>query len=88
MISGSRGLVTASALLPPLLVIVIGEVGRIRNTTFYMVGGGVSMSVLPLLATSGALGDGLSVIGIIWKVFATAGFVGGFVYWLVAGRTA
>ncbi len=88
MLSGSRGLVTGGAVVPPLLVVAIGEVGRIRNTTYYMLGGGLSMSVLPLMATSGVLGDNLTAIGVIWKVFATAGFVGGFVYWLVAGRGA
>jgi hypothetical protein len=25
---------------------------------------------------------------IVWQVFATAGFAGGFVYWLIAGRNA
>jgi hypothetical protein len=24
----------------------------------------------------------------VWQVFATAGFAGGFVYWLIAGRNA
>jgi hypothetical protein len=24
----------------------------------------------------------------VWQVLATAGFAGGFVYWLLAGRTA
>jgi hypothetical protein len=24
----------------------------------------------------------------LWQVFATAGFAAGFVYWLIAGRTA
>jgi hypothetical protein len=24
----------------------------------------------------------------VWQVFATAGFVGGWVYWLLAGRNA
>ena len=46
-------------------------------------------AVIPMLAASGNLGTGnITQIGAIWPVFATAGFAGGFIYWLIAGRTA
>lgn len=83
-----RGLASLGTLLLPLLVIIVGEVARIRMSTYYMVGGGAALAALPLLARSGTLGADLAQIGLIWQVFATAGFVGGFVYWLVAGRNA
>jgi len=88
IVRDARGLATAAALVPPILVIIIGEVARIRASTFYMVGGGASLAALPLLVRSGSFGADLANIGLIWQVFATAGFVGGFVYWLVAGRSA
>jgi hypothetical protein len=30
----------------------------------------------------------LDLSPVVWQVLATAGFAGGFVYWLVAGRNA
>ena len=30
----------------------------------------------------------LELSPVVWQVLATAGFAGGFVYWLLAGRTA
>ncbi len=88
LVKDARGMATVGTLLPPLLLVVVGEVARIRSSTYYIVGGGAALAALPLLIRSGTLGADLSQIGLIWQVFATAGFVGGFVYWLIAGRTA
>ncbi len=88
LVKDARGMATAAALVPPLLVIIVGEVARIRASTYYMVGGGAALAAMPLLVRSGSFGSDLAQIGLIWQVFATAGFVGGFVYWLVAGRRA
>lgn len=88
LLRDASGLAKASAIVPALLVIVVGEVARIRATTYYMVGGGAAVAALPLLARSGSLGTDLAQFGLVWQVFATAGFVGGFVYWLIAGRSA
>jgi hypothetical protein len=88
LLRDARGLVTVGTLAPPLLLVVVGEVARIRSSIYYIVGGGASLAALPLLARSGSLGTALAEIGLIWQVFATAGFVGGFVYWLIAGRSA
>lgn len=88
MLKDIKGLAQLSVLAVPLLMIVVGEVARIRSSVYYIVGGGAALALFPLLARSTSLGEGLSQLGLIWQVFATAGFVGGFVYWLVAGRTA
>jgi hypothetical protein len=75
-------------LLPACLIVLAGEIARVRSALYYVVGGGIAMAAIPLLARLGpqAGGSGASVFS--WQVFATAGFVGGFVYWLVAGRRA
>lgn len=88
MLKDVKGLAQVSVLALPLLLIVVGEVARIRSSVYYIVGGGAALALFPLLARSTSLGEGLSQLGLIWQVFATAGFVGGFVYWLIAGRTA
>src|SRR5262245_19380815 len=85
---GLHALGAAATILPAVLLVLIGEVARSRSAVYYIVGGGVALAALPLAARVGSLGDGLSQFGLIWQVFATAGFVGGFVYWLVAGRGA
>lgn len=74
----SRGL----TVLPILAVVVIGEVARIRNSIYYILGGGASLAAIPLLS-----GGGIPA-GPLWQVLATAGFAGGLVYWMLAGRKA
>lgn len=69
--------------IPAILFAIIGEVARIRSLLYYVIGGGVSMAVTPLLAQGVDGGP-----AVLWQVFAAAGFAGGFVYWLIAGRTA
>ena len=85
---GFLGLAMAATVVPAVLVIIIGEVAHIRSPIYYVVGGGAALTALPLFARAGSLGQDLSQIGLIWQVFATAGFTGGLVYWLVAGRKA
>ncbi len=88
LFQGVLGLASVATIVPALLVVVVGEVARIRSATYYVLGGGVALAALPLLARVGTLGKDLSQIGLNWQVFATAGFTGGLVYWLVAGRRA
>lgn len=79
---------TSATVVPALLVVIVGEVWRIRSWIYYMVGGGASLAALPLLIQlDRASTDALAASG-LWHVFATAGFAGGIVYWLVAGRNA
>ncbi|MBU2582464.1 MAG: hypothetical protein KJ622_12175 [Alphaproteobacteria bacterium] len=70
-------------IIPAILFAIIGEVARIRSILYYVIGGGVSMAVTPLLAQGVEGGP-----AVVWQVFAAAGFAGGLVYWLIAGRTA
>lgn len=76
-------IVAAFTVIPAILFAIIGEVARIRSALYYVIGGGVSMAVTPLLA-QGVEGGA----AVVWQVFAAAGFAGGFVYWLIAGRSA
>ena len=66
-------------LLLALAVVITGEVARIRQALFYIAGGGLASSSISLLIKGTPLN---------WQVFATAGFVGGAVYWALAGRKA
>jgi hypothetical protein len=83
---------TPVALLPALAVILIGEIARIRSWLYYVIGGGGALAVIPLLsAINGGVTGGLNAAvetAALWQVLATAGFAGGFVYWLLAGRNA
>jgi hypothetical protein len=85
----TEGILLASALtiVPALVVVVVGEVARIRSLMYYLVGGGAALVAVPLLARFGEASPGLPATA-WWHVFATAGFAAGFVYWLIAGRTA
>jgi hypothetical protein len=85
---GATSLSMVGVIGPALLVVLVGEVARIRAPLYYIFGGGAAMAMLPLVARSGSLGPSLASLGLIWQVFATAGFLGGAVYWLVAGRRA
>lgn len=79
---------SVQTLVPVLLLIVGGEIGRIRSPIYYVLGGGAALALIPLLARIGAAGVGTESVTALWQLFATAGFAGGFVYWLIAGRTA
>ena len=83
-----RALFSVQTLLPALLLVIVGEVARIRQSMYYVLGGGAALVAVPLVAR---LAEGSSVLGasaVLWQVFATAGFAGGFLYWLLAGRNA
>ena len=82
-------LIMGLTMLPSLAVVLIGEIARIRSWLYYMVGGGLALGLLPLLAKASAAGGAAQLPPeAVWQVLATAGFAGGLVYWLVAGRTA
>lgn len=75
-------------LIPVLLVVFVGEIARIRSALYYVAGGGLALAAMPLLARFGQASGGVPADQIVWQVFATAGFAGGLVYWLLAGRNA
>ncbi len=78
---------SGATIVPALLVVIIGEVARIRSWLYYLVGGGVALLAIPLIARIDP-GTMTYALPALWHVFATAGFAGGFVYWLLAGRNA
>ena len=48
----------------------------------------LALAAVPLLARVQQSGGFGMPEHAVWQVFATAGFAGGFVYWLIAGRNA
>lgn len=85
-----HGLVLSAGvtIIPALAVIVIGEVARIRSALYYIAGGGIALAAIPLLASYAEASGFTTPDPAVWQVFATAGFAGGLVYWLLAGRWA
>ncbi|MEO1206878.1 MAG: hypothetical protein AAFV45_11155 [Pseudomonadota bacterium] len=79
-------LAASLTLIPALAFIIIGEVARIRSALYYILGGGAALLAIPILARYGQTAELAAPSPEIWQVFATAGFAGGFVYWLIAGR--
>jgi hypothetical protein len=84
----ASALASAATIVPAIVLVIVGEVARIRSSAYYILGGGAALCALPLMAMAGSLSSDLSPLGTLWQVFATAGFAGGFVYWLLAGRNA
>ncbi len=78
---------SGATIVPALLVIIVGEVARIRSWLYYVIGGGVALAIIPLLVRIDP-GTMTYSLPALWHVFATAGFAGGFVYWVLAGRNA
>jgi hypothetical protein len=81
-------LAQALTILPALAIVIIGEVARIRSVYYYVVCGGLAAVSAPLIARIGLDGPFVVPAIPIWQVFATGGFIAGFVYWLLAGRKA
>ncbi len=81
-------LVAGLSIIPALLVIFVGEIGRIRSLLYYVAGGGAALAAVPLLGHLQQSGAFAMPEHVVWQVFATAGFAGGLVYWLIAGRNA
>jgi hypothetical protein len=74
--------------LPALVGVVAGEVLRLRSWMYYVLAGGASLAAVPLLAGMPAVDLPSLPASQYMTIFAAAGFAGGFVYWLLAGRTA
>ena len=88
--------VPALTIVPALVAVIIGEALHIRSWMYYVLAGGAALLAVPLLArapgdlASRALPSLMVALpaGQYMTIFAAAGFVGGFVYWLLAGRNA
>ena len=76
----------AMALAPWAVVILVTEVFRLRSALVYLAVGGL-LGVMPSLGIAPMMrpldGDPRNI-----AILVAAGIVGGFVYWLVAGRMA
>lgn len=81
-------LLAGVTIVPAVLLVIVGEVARIRSWLYYMIGGGLALGLLPLATLAGAPDLSAMPPTALWQVLATAGFAGGLVYWLLAGRTA
>ena len=81
-------LLSVYTLAPAILLVVIGEVARLRSALYYVIGGGATLAAVPLLARLQQPASALDIAEVVWQVLATGGFAGGFVYWLMAGRNA
>ena len=88
LVNQGLALTAGLSILPALLVVVIGEIARIRSVVYYVAGGGAALASAPLLARVEQTGALALPEQAVWQVFATAGFAGGFLYWLIAGRNA
>ena len=76
----------ALTVLPAAIAAIVGEALRLRSWMYYVPSGGAALAVIPVLASPEAM-PALPT-GQYMAIFAAAGFVGGFVYWLLAGRSA
>ena len=75
-------------LVPALAAAVIGEVARIRSLLYYLIAGGASAAVMPLIVAGPDVTAGSTYAAPYFTIMATAGFAAGHVYWLIAGRNA
>ena len=74
--------------LPAIAVAIVGEILRIRSWIYYVLAGGVSLAAIPLLVTPSSADLPAVATTQYMTIFVAAGFVGGFIYWLFAGRRA
>lgn len=81
----------ASAFVPAVILVAIAETFDLRSIFYYAIGGGLIAAIawyssdisLELENTTD-----ISPVGYGLQLVAAAGIIGGFVYWLLAGRKA
>lgn len=71
--------------IPALIVVVLAEANGWRSLIFYLVAGG---AIGLLAAETTRAFDGLAFADNLTLICLAAGFVGGAVYWLIAGKFA
>jgi hypothetical protein len=74
--------------LPALIAVVAGEVLRVRSWMYYVLAGGLSLAAIPILAAPETAELSSILASHAMTIFATAGFAGGLLYWLLAGARA
>jgi predicted neutral ceramidase superfamily lipid hydrolase len=81
--------IAAIAMVPSLLVIALAEGFGWRSIVIYgVLGGALALALTYGLDFAGYVGDPEGFLAREREVLAASGIVGGFVYWLVAGRGA
>jgi hypothetical protein len=78
----------ALTVLPALIAVVAGEVLGVRSWMYYVLAGGLSLAAIPILAAPETAELPAVLASHAMTIFATAGFAGGFLYWLLAGARA
>lgn len=78
----------ALTILPSIIAVVVGEIGHIRSLLYYLIAGGLSAIAIPVFYTLMDSGAFSMPSEAFMAAFATAGFAGGLIYWMIAGRTA
>lgn len=76
----------ALTILPGAIAAIAGEALRLRTWMYYVPAGGAALALIPVLASPATM-PALPT-GQYMAIFAAAGFIGGFIYWLLAGRKA
>jgi hypothetical protein len=77
--------VGTSSFIPAAVAIAVAEIFRLRSLLYFvLVGGAVGLVARGLAAFAGLV----YIIDARPVVYPAAGFVAGFVYWLIAGRGA
>jgi hypothetical protein len=75
-------------LLPAIAAVAIGEVARVRSLLYYLIAGGLAAALMPLIATQQEATGSSTYSAAYFSIIATAGFAGGLMYLLIAGRNA
>ena len=74
--------------LPAVIAVVAGEVMRVRSWMYYVLAGGLALAAIPILAAPETADLSTILASHTMTIFATAGFAGGLLYWLLAGARA
>ncbi|MGD9502817.1 MAG: hypothetical protein AB7V40_10075 [Methyloceanibacter sp.] len=74
--------------LPALIAAVAGEIMHVRSWMYYVLAGGLALAAIPILAAPDTAELSSTLASPTMTIFATAGFAGGLVYWLLAGARA
>jgi hypothetical protein len=74
--------------LPALIAVVAGEILRVRSWMYYVLAGGLALASIPILAAPDTAELPAVLASHAMTIFATAGFAGGFLYWMLAGARA
>jgi hypothetical protein len=79
-------LAEALTLLPAVVLMVIGELAKIRSWMYYVPAGAAASAAMPLLLMQ--RNEDYIFLAPHFAVLAVAGVAAGWMYWLIAGRDA